>query len=141
MGKKECFKCGKEKDLSMFYKHKQMGDGYLGKCKECTKLDVTEHRDKNIDKIRAYDRQRAKLPHRAERARLYGIEYRKKNPFKRRAHNELNNALRSNKIVKPDTCSDCGCKPSMIFGHHEDYSKPLEVIWLCQPCHKSRHRK
>lgn len=37
---KKCFKCGAEKELTEFYKHKGMTDGRLGKCKACTKSDV-----------------------------------------------------------------------------------------------------
>ena len=44
---KKCFKCGENKELELFYKHKQMVDGYLNKCIECAKKDV---KDSNYDK-------------------------------------------------------------------------------------------
>ncbi len=57
-GNKKCFKCDEIKPLSHFYKHKQMSDGHVNKCKECSKKDVKKHRLKNIDRIRKYDRER-----------------------------------------------------------------------------------
>lgn len=137
---KKCFKCGKIKDATFFYKHSEMADGYLGKCKECAKRDATNHRNKNIEKVRAYDRKRGKLPHRI----LLNVHrtkfYRKHNPLKYAAHTLLANAVRSGKIKKPKKCSKCNRK-TMIHGHHKDYYKPLEVIWVCQVCHKQLHKE
>lgn len=42
MKTKVCFKCQKEKLLSEFYKHAEMGDGHLNKCKYCTRRDTKD---------------------------------------------------------------------------------------------------
>lgn len=56
------------------------------------------------------------------------------------AHFAVMHALQTGKLIRPTVCEKCGdmCKPQ---AHHEDYEKPLEVIWLCRPCHGKRHRK
>lgn len=131
--KKTCFKCNIEWPLIFFYKHSQMKDGHLNKCKKCSKKDALENRKKNIEKVRAYDRCRAKSEKRKKHITNNTARWRKKNPDKYKAHCKLNNALRDNKIKK-GVC--CVCGSHKVHGHHEDYSKPLEVIWVCAAHHR-----
>ncbi len=49
-------------------------------------------------------------------------------------------AVKCGDLVRPAICEDCG-NERKVHGHHEDYSKPLEVIWVCSRCHGRRHRK
>ena len=129
---KTCFKCGEEKKLSAFYKHPRMHDGHLNKCKECTKNDVTEHRDNNLERIRAYDRKRgSRMTPKHQRA------YRKRNPEKYKATNMVNYHLRSGNMTVQN-CEVCGTDKN-IHAHHDDYSKPLNVRWLCAAHHRQHH--
>ncbi len=137
---KQCFKCQEAKDLDEFYVHKEMADGHLGKCKECTKAYVTGHRKENLERIRKYDRDRSKLLHRKKANRENSIKFRKRNPEKYHAHSLVAYAVRSGKIIKPDACQQCD-KKGKVSGHHDDYYKPLEVKWLCQPCHYVEHNQ
>lgn len=130
---KECFKCKKYLPLSGFYKHKQMGDGHLNKCKSCAKLDVCVHRSKNLDKIRAYDRKRG-----SRKSKEYALSYREKYPNKYRAHNMVNNAIRDGKLFK-EPCEAC-FDIHKLHAHHDDYLKPLNVRWLCSKHHSQWHR-
>jgi hypothetical protein len=65
-----------------------------------------------------------------ERARLSG-----------RATGFVVRALKRGSLVRPDECSHCGAVASTdpIQALHPDYSKPLDVVWLCRACHRREH--
>lgn len=65
--------------------------------------------------------------------------WKKRNPQKSAAHTLVLWAVRSGVLIKPERCSECQ-KKSKIEAHHNDYLKPLEVIWLCKICHSKKHR-
>lgn len=114
-----------------------MSDGLLSFCKACTKKRVAGHRSENLDKVRAYDRDRSKLEHRIKKIASVAKRYREIHPKRYRANTALNNAKRSGKI-KQGPCEVCGSGKSVA--HHCDYNKPLDVMWLCQVHHKEWHK-
>lgn len=60
--------------------------------------------------------------------------------LKSKAHHTLNLAVRRGVLVRPSQCAYCG-EQKPVVGHHDDYTKPLNVIWLCRKCHLQRHRE
>jgi ribosomal protein S27AE len=135
---KACFKCKVDKPLSEFYKHFRMADGHLNKCKKCAKDDVKEHRLKNIEKVREYDRLRGKLPERIKAGAAITKIWRAEDKRRGKAHKAVYRAVKNGKLVR-EPCCRCGNEKTLA--HHEDYDKPLDVMWLCQPCHKQRHKE
>jgi hypothetical protein len=153
---KICFKCGAEKNLSEFYKHKGMADGHLNKCKECTRLDVKERAEspEMIEIIREEKRLWARTARGSETLKNYSSSLQGKekqrlakklwninNKKKVECNRMVNNAVRSGFLKKPKQCQVCSAEPKRIHGHHCDYSKPLDVIWMCPSCHAEWHRK
>jgi hypothetical protein len=142
---KTCRACAQSKPLGDFYRHPKMTDGAFGSCKECVKARVRQHRAENLERVREYDRNR---PNAAERAaahlirakeRGYGKGRRYPTDDKRRARNIVDSAIRDGKL-KAKPCERCGFALG-VQAHHEDYSKPLDVVWLCTKCHGARHRE
>ena len=130
---KKCFKCLTVKDLTEFYKHPKMSDGRLNKCKECNKVDVRKNRSDNIDYYRAYDRERGN-----RQDSSYCLKYRNENPAKYRCHMIVSNAKRDGHLIEKP-CEMCKSDKS-VHAHHDDYSKPLDVRWLCSICHSDWHK-
>jgi len=53
----------------------------------------------------------------------------------RRAHREVAKALRNGTLKR----GQCWCGSFRTEGHHEDYGRPLDVIWLCRRHHRELH--
>lgn len=142
-----CKICGQAKPESEFYPIKKWFDSY---CKPCRCAYQRDLYVKTKPERQAYERSRATLPHRVEARRTYiksnngkeamraahRREYRKF-PEKFAARSALRKAIKSGDVAR-GACKVCG-KTDRIHGHHEDYSKPLDVIWLCDKHHRELH--
>lgn len=151
---KRCFKCGETKPLDAYYTHPRMADGHLNKCKECTKRDTKATVKANPEKRAAYERERWDRPARKkavraslraarkrdpERFAQYSKDSDAKYPERKKARSAVGHAVRDGRLKKLP-CSACKTKKN-VQAHHDDYSKPLKVCWLCRRCHGLEHRK
>jgi hypothetical protein len=123
MTRKLCPHCGKVKDLGEFYRSRQTLDGVKGWCKMC---------------FCTATRRYAKTATGRKVQQAAGHRYRRRFPRKAKARSVVSHALRDGKIARPAHCEGCG-KRRKTQAHHEDYAKPLEIVWLCRPCHLTRH--
>jgi hypothetical protein len=107
--------CEHEKELVPWGKGKTGEQRFRFMCRECERSRVRQY--KNHPGKREWDI---------------------RNRAKRVAHKIVESALISGKLVHSPCCC-CGSNDS--HAHHEDYSKPLEVVWLCPFHHSERHRE
>ena len=121
------------------------------KCKECTKAAVRANRAAKIEHYQEYDRMRGSMPHRVAARKEYAQSetgknahqramraYRIKFPERAVARFAVNNAVRDGRLIPWPVCAvpECSQKPE---AHHPDYSRPLDVVWLCDVHHKHAH--
>lgn len=99
--------------------------GNYRKCRTCNRERQNRYYLRRIAEVRA--RRMAK-----ERQRPKG-----KKDVARRLIRSL---IVTGEIQKPERCEDCGAVAT-LQGHHEDYDKPREVLWLCTRCHGRHHRR
>lgn len=132
---KKCSGCGRDLPLSEFNKTKRNKDGLQYRCRACAskynkaryasdpdrfKKDVKAYKEINPDKV---------------------LETRIKtcasNPTGVNARRVVEAAKAAGVLRNPGVCYGCGCtsEEHRIEAHHHDYSQPLEVVWLCTPCH------
>lgn len=149
---KECNRCKEFKLKDDFFKNKSTRDGLYTLCKSCVKKRREQYfkTENGKAKRKIYI---AKANEEAKRGGNIGQKkwakknqdktsanekrWTLKNPEKRIAHHAVRNAIYHGLLIKRP-CEQCGNPKSQ--GHHPDYSKPLEVIWLCAQCHALEHK-
>lgn len=121
-----CVKCGETKESVEFSPRKDGATGFNRQCRKCRiyipvrKEDRTEEQNEKLKKA-----------------------WRKRNDKKTdevKARALLRNAVRNGDMTKPLICESCGSR-GLMHGHHDDYSKPLDVKWLCKTCHVDIHKQ
>jgi hypothetical protein len=111
-------------------------NGYRG-CRACHNLRTLLLQRKNAGSTKNADKCKQWRAENPEKASAYKARIDK---VKLRARALLSEAARKGRISKPDKCAECGESKS-LHGHHEDYTQPFKVEWLCRTCHSKRHRK
>lgn len=159
---KKCKVCCKIKELCEFYKSKSNADGHSSLCKDCYKIKYKEYYKKNIEKERLRskkytDKNRLNTSNREKIILINGEtyyqhwykenknnvnirnkEWRDKNTLKTKAHYIVKKNIRNVLISKPSKCMSC-CLEKRLESHHNNYDKPLDIIWLCRSCHRRYH--
>lgn len=134
---KLCRDCNSTLQNEFFHKREASIDGLSAKCKKCQSK---------------YDKSRLNKPSRVAARNAYALTgegiasankskslWAKRNPLKHQAITDAGNAIRNGKIKK-EPCEICGAWSS-LHAHHDDYSKPLSIRWLCSKHHRSWHAK
>ena len=133
---KVCSCCGLQKSLPDFQMRKASKDGYTSSCKTCLNARdsarYTKEREYRLAKHKDY---MSTTEGKAAHAKA-ALAWREMNSLKRAAHIILGNAVKYGK-VKKQLCWVCG---GLAEAHHPDYSKPLDVVWLCSQHHKDTHK-
>jgi hypothetical protein len=120
-GFKKCKICKDTLPLDNYVLSRKTLDGLETRCRECNKKRIREIRDRTP----GYNTKHSQA-------------FKQRHPQKRAAHLAVARALRAKVLVK-QPCSICGETKSE--SHHEDYSKPLDVLWFCRKHHAEHHEK
>lgn len=132
---KVCRRCKEEKPLSEFHKNRCKVDGVSSYCRDCSAIITREARIKRPEVYRSIAfRTRAK--NKEEINRKDRIRYHK-NKEKYDVHQAVRVAVRLGILIR-ESCEICN-EPK-VEAHHDDYSKPLQVRWLCRSHHRKLHR-
>lgn len=168
---KWCYACCTYRAYTQFGKNKSKKGGLSTECRSCKKVSdaayhlkhraerlvaMKEYQKKNCEKLRIkaieYARSDTGRTHNIKATRKYYNTHKKEISIRMYENNhtlhkdkyvaryKASNAIKLKKIIPPANCQDCH-KKGGVEAHHEDYTKPFDLVFLCKKCHNKRHRK
>lgn len=137
--------------------YKEYAKSYRLQNIDSIKQKEKERRSKSSEKIRAYDRdysrsESGKAVRKVIQKRYLSTakgkalsikaskKYIENNPIKKKCHNAVRREIKKGALIPVKFCQNCASSEGKIHAHHDDYSLPLSVRWLCAKCHKDWHR-
>ncbi len=141
----ELFKCSTCKQFftcENFYADKKSPSGLKSECKKCHQITVlaTCDREKKRDRDRDWMASSGYGKREAVKERRKNLRRSKGKSLEERVRILTNRAIELELLTKPEKCSLC-CASGDVDAHHYDYSKPLDVFWVCPRCHGIIHRE
>jgi hypothetical protein len=132
----KCRCCLQNKPAPEFHREPINSSGLKHECIECFNRRVRAYQRNNPDKKNDRSKFRLQSPEfrllrNKKRRELYRRQL-SECPEKIHARSAVARAIVAGRLIR-SPCEVCGKSPAQA--HHKDYSKPLEVVWLCQPCH------
>lgn len=134
----QCTECTQYLPTESFFCSKRP-PGITSRCRKCHGQESIRTRNRDLkNKVnREYMRRARKTNPDKYRLRERLAGQARLGTEKTKAREILNHAVKSGKVRKPTNCSQCG-KMRRLTAHHDDYSKPLVVRWLCYECHGNK---
>ena len=153
IAEKPCNQCEETKPLEEFYRKHNRPFGRTSLCRQCMRADNKSYRQTpegkiiNSRAVKKYQQtakggivqkraskkyqqtKKGKICH-AQAIKTYRALHSKEIQARMIVYQAIANGI----LIRPSICSNCN-KERRISAHHEDYDKPLEVIWLCDKCH------
>lgn len=144
---KTCYKCKKRKSTGEFRKDRSRPDGLQSACKTCQNAAKAEYIKSPKGRAANARRMARYLEKAIEKRREYNKKYRQtdagkasrlRTRLKNRLLGRINIYAAVQRKLEKQPCERCGSSVR-VHAHHDDYSRPLDVMWLCPKHHAQRH--
>jgi hypothetical protein len=138
---KYCRTCGQTRPLDDFYRHPTSASGRQSSCKDCQKQRAAAWQRAHPDRHHVHGQAwKTSHPDRVEGYQATLLERRDRAARDRtraivRAAVAVRRAILAGVLLRPDQCQECRRQSVIVDGVHEDYDRPLAVVWLCRRCH------